>query len=200
MLLKPVDNTSAADVTRLHPAMPHRRSLSQVRRVASEHDEPIGEHRDQTATAVKPPPALSRNPGNLGKPVTGKIKLMQFVVELAFREIKLPASIVAKFDQMRPATLRQGVPFARDTVVRTWLPCRHEEAGKARGIGPFASSSDCLIRATKMHAPRAAVAYCCRLLWITASKAQAPGASLRRAQPRLVHGFTATMPSISTEI
>jgi hypothetical protein len=35
-------------------------------------------------------------------------------------------------------TLRQGEPFARDTVVRTLLPFRHEKARSARGIGASA--------------------------------------------------------------
>src|ERR1700688_10586 len=64
-------------------------------------------------------------------------------------EIVPPAAAIDELDEMGLPTLRQGEPFARDTVVRTLLPFRHGEARSARGFGASASSWACLIRATK---------------------------------------------------
>jgi hypothetical protein len=38
-----------------------------------------------------------------------------------------PAPAVAQFLDMRLPTRSQRVPFARNVVVRSWLPCRHEK-------------------------------------------------------------------------
>jgi hypothetical protein len=54
-----------------------------------------------------------------------------------------------------PPTLRQCVPFARDTVVRTWLPRRHEgEAGSAREIDTSVCSQANVIRQRKCNRVR----------------------------------------------
>jgi hypothetical protein len=47
----------------------------------------------------------------------------------------LPAAAFAQLDDMGAATLRQGVPSARNTVVRAGLPFRHEK--KARSACPI---------------------------------------------------------------
>src|SRR5580693_1421788 len=78
-----------------------------------------------------------------------------FGVEPLRGEIVPPAAAIDEFDEMGLPTLRQGEPFARDTVVRTWLPSRHEKARSASlvnafGIGASAYSSACLIRAIKL--------------------------------------------------
>ena len=62
---------------------------------------------------------------NLGKPPTGDIKLMQLICELSLGAIALPTAAFMKLDEMRPPTLGKSEPFARDTVVRVQLPCRH---------------------------------------------------------------------------
>jgi hypothetical protein len=41
---------------------------------------------------------------------------------------------------MRPAPLRQGKPFTRDTAVRTCFPCRHGKAKKSQRIVFFSFS------------------------------------------------------------
>src|SRR5580692_2720942 len=73
-----------------------------------------------------------------------------FGVEPLRGEIVPPAAAIDEFDEMGLPTLRQGEPFARDTVVRTLLPFRHGEARSTRGIGASASSRACLIRAIKL--------------------------------------------------
>src|SRR6202167_68385 len=70
-------------------------------------------------------------------------------------EIVPPAAAIDELDEMGLPTLRQGEPFARDTVVRTLLPFRHGEARSASlvnafGIGASAYSSAYLIRAIKL--------------------------------------------------
>src|SRR5271154_553345 len=78
-----------------------------------------------------------------------------FGVEPLRGEIVPPAAAIDEIDEMGLPTLRQGEPFARDTVVRTCLPFRHGEARSAKplnafGIGASAYSSACLIRAIKL--------------------------------------------------
>src|SRR5580704_4886030 len=73
-----------------------------------------------------------------------------FGVEPLRGEIVPPAAAIDEFDEMGLPTLRQGEPFARDTVVRTLLPFRHGEARSTRGFGASASSWACLIRAIKL--------------------------------------------------
>src|SRR5580693_282022 len=78
-----------------------------------------------------------------------------FGVEPLRGEIVPPAAAIDKFDEMGLPTLRQGEPFARDTVVRTWLPFRHGEARSAKSLNAFrigasGYSSACLIRAIKL--------------------------------------------------
>src|ERR1700683_845126 len=78
-----------------------------------------------------------------------------FGVEPLRGEIVPPAAAIDEFDEIGLPTLRQGEPFARDTVVRTLLPFRHGEARSASlvnafGIGASAYSSAYLIRAIKL--------------------------------------------------
>src|SRR6202049_4532986 len=77
-------------------------------------------------------------------------RLAHFGVEHLRGEIVPPAAAIDELDEMGLPTLRQGEPFARDTVVRTWLPFRHGEARSTRGFGASASSWPCLIRAIKL--------------------------------------------------
>src|SRR5450755_3946684 len=82
-------------------------------------------------------------------------RLAHFGVEHLRGEIVPPAAAIDEFDEMGLPTLRQGEPFARDTVVRTLLPFRHGEARStslvnAFGFGASASSWPCLIRAIKL--------------------------------------------------
>lgn len=93
----------------------------------------------------------ARRFGKPRQPLTCSLKFIEFLGELAIGIVAFPAAILLKLDEMRLATLRQGEPFARDTVVRTILPCRHGEAEKARGIEAFSSSNVCLIRAMKIR-------------------------------------------------
>src|SRR5579862_3929657 len=65
-------------------------------------------------------------------------RFAHFGVEHLWREIVPPAAAIDEFDEMGLPTLRQGEPFARDTVVRTLLPFRHGEARSARGFGASA--------------------------------------------------------------
>src|SRR5208282_4100214 len=91
-----------------------------------------------------------QKPGDPCPLVAKKRRPAHFVVELGWREIVCPAAAIAEFDEMRLPTLRQGEPFARDTVVRAGLPCRHGKARSARGIGASAYSRAYLIRAMKI--------------------------------------------------
>src|SRR5580658_7296188 len=77
-------------------------------------------------------------------------RLAHFSVKPLRAEIVPPTAAIDEFDEMSLPTLRQGEPFARDTVVRTLLPFRHGEARSTRGVGASASSRPCLIRATKL--------------------------------------------------
>src|ERR1700722_6018787 len=89
----------------------------------------------------------ARDPGPL---VAQERRLAHFGVEHLWGEIVPPAAAIDEFDEMGLPTLRQGEPFARDTVVRTMLPFRHGEARSTRGIGASAFSRACLIRAIKL--------------------------------------------------
>src|ERR1700722_7498398 len=59
-------------------------------------------------------------------------RVAHFGVEPLRGEIVPPAAAIDEFDEMGLPTLRQGEPFARDTVVRTLLPFRHEKARSAK--------------------------------------------------------------------
>jgi hypothetical protein len=64
--------------------------------------------------------------------------------------VAAPAPAIAKFDEALLPTLDEDEPSARDTVVRTLLPFRHEESqGRRREIG--VKKRALLIRATKMN-------------------------------------------------
>src|SRR5580692_10099069 len=90
------------------------------------------------------------------RPLVAQVRgFPHFGVEHLRGEIVPPAAAIDKFDEMGLPTLRQGEPFARDTVVRTLLPFRHGEARSTSlvntfGIGASASSRACLIRAIKL--------------------------------------------------
>src|SRR5580692_10837608 len=65
--------------------------------------------------------------GEAGDPrplVAQQRRLAHFGVEHLRGEIVPPAAAIDEFDEMGLPTLRQGEPFARDTVVRTLLPFR----------------------------------------------------------------------------
>jgi len=59
----------------------------------------------------------------------------QGLEQLVPRVVILPAAAFAQLHDVRPATLGQGVPLARDTVVRASLPFRHEKTRSARLVG-----------------------------------------------------------------
>jgi hypothetical protein len=63
-----------------------------------------------------------------------------------------PAPAIAKFDEALLPTLDENEPSARDTVVRTLLPFRHEEKPRSPWIGVVDKKRALLIRATKMNA------------------------------------------------
>jgi hypothetical protein len=59
---------------------------------------------------------------------------------------------MAKLDEVLLPTLDKNEPSARDTVVRTLLPFRHEEKPRPPLIGVVDKKRAPLIRATKMNA------------------------------------------------
>src|ERR1700684_2010194 len=85
------------------------------------------------------------------RPLVAQLRrLAYFGVEPLGSEIVPPAAAIDNSVKWVLPTLRQGEPFARDTVVRTLLPFRHEKARSAREFGVSAYSSACLIRAIKL--------------------------------------------------
>ena len=63
-----------------------------------------------------------------------------------------PAPGIAKFDEILLPTLDQSEPSARDTVVRTLLPFRHEGSQTAVESARVDNQRALPIRATKMNA------------------------------------------------
>jgi hypothetical protein len=92
-----------------------------------------------------------RQAGKL-RPLIAQLQHFAHLLEkLRMRIITPPAPAIAKFDKVLLPTLDENEPSARDTVVRTLLPFRHEEKPRPPWIGVVDNKRAPLIRATKMN-------------------------------------------------
>jgi len=90
-----------------------------------------------------------------GKPRPLVTKMQHFahlIEKLRMRVVTPPAPGIAKFDKVLLPTLDQSEPSARDTVVRTLLPFRHEGSQTAVESARVDNQRALPIRATKMNA------------------------------------------------
>lgn len=91
--------------------------------------------------------------GNLRPGVTHADRLAQRLKQFFGGVIVLPAAAFAQLGDMGPATLRQGVPSARDTVVRAGLPFRHEKRPEVPVLSGFAMVKGTRVRTDTRSLP-----------------------------------------------
>ena len=93
-----------------------------------------------------------RQPGK-PRPLVAKMQhFAHLIEELRVRIVVQPAPSITKLDEVPLPTLNQSEPAAGDTVVRTWLPCRHGGSQTVVESALPDNQRASLIRATKMNA------------------------------------------------